>query len=117
MAVTDCTLDQHKAVWRAGAAATVVAASGGYPDAFEVGKEITGLDRVRSEAGCTVFHSGTKREGDTLVTDGGRVLSVSGVGETLPDALATAYAGLAHIHFDGMHFRRDIGGHALTALR
>jgi phosphoribosylamine--glycine ligase len=115
LAVTDCTLDQVQAVWKRQAAATVVAASGGYPETFETGKQIEGLGRALAEAGCMVFHSGTVRRRDEYLTDGGRVLSVTGLGDTLEAALTTAYAGLAHINFDGMHFRRDIGARALAA--
>ena len=113
LAVTDCTLDQVAPVWKRQAAAAVVAASGGYPEAFETGKRIDGLERARREEGCIVFHSGTKLQGDACVTDAGRVLSVTGLGDTLAHALAAAYAGMAHIDFDGMHFRRDIGARAL----
>jgi phosphoribosylamine--glycine ligase len=115
LAVTDCTLDQFRPVWKAQAAGAIVASSGGYPDAFEVGKRIEGLDRARGETGCIVFHSGTKLDGDTFVTDGGRVLSVTGLGDTLESALTTAYAGMAQIHFEGMYFRRDIGARAILA--
>lgn len=115
LAVTDCTLDQVRPVWTPQAAATVVAASGGYPGAFQAGKPISGLERVNEDTGCIVFHSGTKSQGDAILTDAGRVLSVTGLGDTLADALATAYAGLAHINFDGMQFRRDIGARALFA--
>lgn len=113
LAVTDCTLDQFQPVWKQQAAATIVAASGGYPGLFETGKRIKGLERLRDDSGCIVFHSGTKQDGDSLVTDGGRVLSVTGLGDSLEDALMTAYAGLAQIHFDGMFYRRDIGFSAL----
>jgi phosphoribosylamine---glycine ligase len=114
LAVTDCTLDRVEARWKRQAAATVVAASGGYPGEFETGKRIDGLDRAAREPGCLVFHAGTKRQANEIVTDGGRVLSVTGLGDTLEDALTTAYTGLTHIDFDGMHFRRDIGARALA---
>ena len=113
IAVTDCTLDQVEPLWKRQAAAAIVAVSSGYPDAFETGKRIDGLDRVHGEAGCIVFHSGTKRQGESFVTDAGRVLSVTGLGDNLEDALTAAYAGMARVHFDGMHFRRDIAARAL----
>ena len=113
MAVTDCTLDQARATWKRKAAATVVAVSGGYPGPFETGRPISGLDRVAADPNCLVFHSGTRRMGDATVTDAGRVLSVTGLGDSLQEALTSAYAGLAHITFDTMHFRRDIGARAL----
>ncbi len=114
LAVTDCTLDQVSIRWKSRAAATVVAVSGGYPEAFETGRQIDGVDRVNQEKECVVFHSGTKWLGDKLVTAGGRVLSVTGVGGTLADALTTSYAALANIHFEGMYFRRDIAARALA---
>ena len=112
LAVTDCNLDQAEARWRHGAAATVVAASGGYPGDFAKGKPITGIEQAEAE-GCVVFQAGTRRENGQTVTDGGRVLSVTGLGETLQSALTRAYAGLDCIHFEGMHYRRDIGARAL----
>lgn len=115
IAVSDCTLDQAVVRWKPQHAAAVFAVSGGYPDAFETGKPIDGLERTASESGCLLFHAGTRKQGDTLVTDGGRVLSVTGIGDTLEDALTRAYAGMANIHFDRMYFRRDIGARALAA--
>ncbi len=93
--------------WRTGACATVVAASPGYPGNYPKGLPISGLD-VQSDD-TIVFHAGTTRKGDQIVTSGGRVLSISGLGDTLEQALAKAYAGIERIHFDGMHYRRDIG--------
>ena len=114
MSVTDCSLDQQAGLkWRAGASAAVMAASGGYPGPYATGKAITGLNEAQNE-GCLVFHSGTRRdEGGQIVTDGGRVLSVTGLGDTLMDAVAQAYVGLSRIAFDGMTYRRDIAARAL----
>jgi len=117
VAVTECTLDQHSPVWKAQSAATVVATSAGYPGEYETGKRIEGLDRIQREPNCLVFHSGTRRAGSDLVTDGGRVLSVTGLGDSLADALAAAYAGIGSIQFEGMTFRRDIGARALHTSR
>jgi phosphoribosylamine--glycine ligase len=114
MAVADCTLDQVDVQWKQQFAATVVAASGGYPGEYETGKPITGLETAEGEAGCVVFHAGTRQQGDQTVTDGGRVLSVTGLGDTLRDALTKAYTGVSRIQFEGMHFRRDIGARALN---
>ncbi len=94
--------------WKNGSSATVVAASGGYPGNYEKGKVITGIEQV-GDLGTTVFHAGTKLHQQQLVTDGGRVLNVTGVGENLDQAIAHAYAGLECIHFQGMYYRRDIG--------
>jgi phosphoribosylamine--glycine ligase len=105
-------LDQVELTWRAGAAATVVAASEGYPGDYPKGREISGV----AEAEALVFHAGTRRTEDgRLLTDGGRVLAVTGLGDTLPAAIARAYAGIERIHFQGMHFRRDIGARALAS--
>lgn len=95
--------------WRAGAAATVVLAAGGYPGSYERGKLINGLDAASGVDGVVVFHAGTTRVGGDVATNGGRVLNVSALGETLPAALKRAYAAAERVHFDGAHFRRDIG--------
>jgi phosphoribosylamine---glycine ligase len=96
------------------AACGVVMASGGYPGAFEKGKSISGLDRLGED--ILVFHAGTERSGtgDQLVTSGGRVLTVVARGETVAEARARAYANVEMIHFEGAHFRHDIG---ITAAR
>lgn len=107
------TLDQAEVQWRTGAAATVVASSEGYPGSYPTGREIVGLAEAEALDRVVVFHAGTRQtETGQLVTDGGRVLAVTGWGDTLRQALDQAYAGLDRIHFQGMHFRRDIGGKA-----
>ncbi len=119
--VTDGTLEQPEVRWSQGAAVCVVAASEGYPDAFDPGKDvrgllgrsISGLERAEQAEGCLVFHAGTRRENGQVVTAGGRVLSITGLGDTLPDAAVRAYTGLSQIDFPGMHFRRDIAARAL----
>ena len=96
--------------WRGGSAVTVVAASGGYPGGFRKGIEIKGLEAAAALPETTVFHAGTTRDAaGRLVTDGGRVLSVTGTGATFAEARARAYAGIEKISFEGMHYRRDIG--------
>lgn len=93
--------------WQAGACATVVVASPGYPGSYPKGLPVTGLDDVKDSI---VFHAGTARDADgRVVTSGGRVLAVSGVGDDLSAALASAYDGISRIQFEGMHYRRDIG--------
>jgi phosphoribosylamine---glycine ligase len=123
--------------WKPGAACCVVAAAKGYPGAYEKGHVITGIESAEASGGC-VFHAGTRlgqgRQGgkgeptdvETLhvtslhptpytlhstpvVTDGGRVLGVTGVGENFEQAIALAYDAIAQIHFDGIYYRRDIG--------
>jgi len=94
-----------------GAAMAVVLAAHGYPVSVRKGDAITGLDRVPD--GARVFHAGTKRSGERIVTDGGRVLTVCAGGATLADAQRLAYAGADAIAFDGKQLRRDIGWRAL----
>ncbi|MCX4258680.1 MAG: phosphoribosylamine--glycine ligase [Muribaculaceae bacterium] len=88
------------------AAATVIAVSGGYPEAYEKGKTITGIDAVDESV---IFHAGTKTDGNSVVTSGGRVLAVTSLAATLTEALEKSYRSLSRISFDGMAFRRDIG--------
>jgi phosphoribosylamine---glycine ligase len=94
--------------WKQGVCATVVAASGGYPGTYEKGKAIAGIDRAEA-SGAIVFHAGTQFNQGQLVTDGGRVLNVTGVGKDFNAALDQAYAGIQQIHFEEMYYRRDIG--------
>lgn len=87
-------------------AVTVMAVSQGYPGSYPKGKEITGLEKVTES---TVFHAGTKKDGDRLVTSGGRVLAVSSLGDSIADALLKSYNSLKNIKFDGIGYRNDIG--------
>ncbi len=97
--------------WKAGASVCVVLTSGGYPGKFEVGKKISGLTAIKEYTGVEVFQAGTKLEGVSLVTAGGRVMGVTAAETTLELALASAYRAAEKIHFEGMHYRKDIGGH------
>lgn len=97
--------------WKAGAAACVVLTSGGYPGGYETGFAIHGLDEESERT--YVFHAGTKMENRQILTAGGRVLCVTGVGESIRDALAYAYRRIESIEFENMHYRRDIGHQAL----
>jgi len=94
--------------WKKGAAATVVAASGGYPGAYHKGQAITGIEAAEA-TGAVVFQAGTKATTSAVVTDGGRVLNVTGVGENFEQAIAQAYTAIEQIHFEQMYYRRDIG--------
>jgi phosphoribosylamine--glycine ligase len=87
----------------------VVMASGGYPGTFQVGKAITGLDDAAGLDGVEVYHAGTSLTGGTIVTSGGRVLTVVGRGNDFKAAVARAYAGVERIRFEGAHYRTDIG--------
>ena len=99
---------QPKLEWRKGTAACVIMASKGYPGKYTTGHRISGLKNSRSQ-GCYVFHAGTRRNGNELVTSGGRVLGVMGMDQNLKSALGKAYNLLKRIKFKGVTYRRDIG--------
>lgn len=98
------------------AATCVVMASKGYPFTYEKGKEITGLEKVKNLKDVIVFHAGTKKEKDRYYTSGGRVLGVTALGEDLPTSIKRAYEAVSLIHFEGAHFRKDIGKKAYKYL-
>ena len=99
----------------AAATATVVMAAPGYPESPRTGGVITGLDAAGAMPEVKVFHAGTRRgEGGEMLVAGGRVLSVTGFAQSMPDALTRAYAAIAEIHFEGAQFRSDIGASALA---
>src|SRR5256884_1991514 len=104
-------LDPSKLRWKPGASACVVLASGGYPGKFENGRRIDGLTAAEKISGVKILHAGTKLAGDGVVTNGGRVLGVTAAGTSLKAALASAYEAVSRIHFEGMHYRKDIGAH------
>ena len=90
-------------------------ASGGYPGNYAKGKPILGLAEAAKLPDIKVFHAGTAlKDGDQIVTNGGRVLGVTALGKDLKAAQAAAYAAVEKIHFDGAHFRRDIAAKALS---
>ena len=97
--------------WDPRAAVCIVLAAEGYPGAVERGRPIAGLDAVKN---ALVFHAGTRRHDGRLVTDGGRVLGVTALGDTIAAAVETTYGAAACIHWPGMHYRRDIGHRALA---
>lgn len=109
--VTAGKLNPSKLKWKPGAGACVVLASGGYPGKFESGKLIEGLTAAEQITGVKVLHAGTKRLGESIFTNGGRALGVTAAGPSLDVALASAYEAASRIHFDGMHYRKDIGAH------
>lgn len=108
-AVIEERLEEQPIEWYDGAAACVVMASGGYPASYPKGLEITGLDENGQVADAVVYHAGTKLENGKFYTNGGRVLGVTAKGATLEEALKKAYAAVDKIHFDGAHYRHDIG--------
>ncbi len=109
-ACVDGTLDQLDVKFKDAASCCLVLASGGYPVAYEKGKEITGLDQVKD---AVVFHAGTKKQDGKFLTNGGRVLGVTAVAPTLREAVVKAYAAAGPVNFEKMHFRTDIGYHIL----
>lgn len=115
-AINNETLSDLDIEWDDRACTCVIMASGGYPKSYPKGIEINGLTDGQLD-GVIVYHAGTKRDGDKLVTSGGRVLGVTALGETIEDALAKSYAGVEKIKFDGAHYRKDIGQKALNALK
>ena len=115
-AINNETLSDLDIEWDDRACTCVIMASGGYPKSYPKGIEINGLTDGQLD-GVTVYHAGTKRYGDKLVTSGGRVLGVTALGESIEDALAKSYAGVEKIKFDGAHYRKDIGQKALNALK
>lgn len=94
--------------WKPGAAACVVIAAEGYPGTYPKGMEIFGLSEA-AETGVQVFHAATRRQGESILAEGGRVLGVTGLGDTFEAAIASAYAGIDKICFEKMYYRRDIG--------
>ena len=99
--LTDCSLEIDPRY-----AVTVMMVSGGYPGSYEKGKEISGIENVTDSI---LFHAGTKKDGEKLLTNGGRVIAVTSYGETKDEALARSFGSIKKINFDGMYFRRDIG--------
>jgi phosphoribosylamine--glycine ligase len=108
----DFTLD-----WRPGYACDVVMVSGGYPGSYKKGLPISGLDAAAESDDVFVFHAGTRRAGDVVVTDGGRVLNVVALGDTLGEAVEKSYRKVESIAFEGAHVRRDIGHKGLARVK
>jgi len=107
-ATIDGRLQKMQIEWDKRSAVTVVLASGGYPEKYETGKVISGLDEVAGMENVELFHAGTRKANGKTVTAGGRVLAITALGETGMEARARAYDAAARIHFDGCHYRRDI---------
>ncbi|MDE3194998.1 MAG: phosphoribosylamine--glycine ligase [Acidobacteriota bacterium] len=111
LAAAKGSLGAERLAWSAEPATCVVLASAGYPGAYETGRKITGIDQLE---GAIAFQAGTKRQGRDLVTSGGRVLGVTARGASLKESIDRAYTAVSHIHFDGMHYRKDIGRRGLA---
>jgi phosphoribosylamine---glycine ligase len=112
-ACIDGRLAELDTEWDDRAAACVVLAAAGYPGHYEKGETIHGLHALRGWSNGVVFHAGTARCDDAIVTNGGRVLGVTALGATIRDAVTEAYRAVAHIHWEGMHYRHDIGSRAM----
>lgn len=108
-ACIDGTLDKFNVEWYDNAACCVVLASGGYPESYTKGYEITGLDDVKKRSDIVVFHAGTALKDGKYVTNGGRVLGITGIGKDLDDAIKIAYEGVDIVSFENVHYRKDIG--------
>lgn len=113
-AVVEGRLRGQTIEWNSDASVCVVMASRGYPGPYEKGYAITGLREAAAEPGVIVFHAGTSRKNDQVLTAGGRVLGVTAHGPAIQDAIAGAYRAVKKIHWEGAHFRTDIGARALA---
>ena len=114
LACADGCLSESDVIVKDEMAATVIVASGGYPGSYAKGKPIAGLDDAAQVPGAIVFHCGTKAQDGHILTAGGRVLSVTGLGKDLRTAVDTAYAAVAKISFDGAFHRADIAHRAFN---
>lgn len=108
-AVVNNRLSEQDIEWSDNRAVTIVLASEGYPGSYPKGREITGLDAADNADDLVIFHAGTKFDGDKVVTSGGRVLGASAIGKTHEEAREKAYKLAEKIHFEGAHYRKDIG--------
>jgi phosphoribosylamine--glycine ligase len=116
MGCIDGTLKGMETDWDPQAAVCVVMSSKGYPEAYEKGRVIDGLDEVASVDGAYIFHAGTELQGEKIVTSGGRVLGVTALGNGIAQAIEKAYHVVEKIKWEGLHYRRDIGKKALDRL-
>ncbi len=113
LGVTDAHLDEVEVRWKPQSGVCVVLASGGYPNAYPTGLPIEGLEQVAHLSDVVAFHAGTKfDDAGNIVTNGGRVLGVTALGDDFAQARARAYAAVKNISFDHMHYRTDIGHRA-----
>lgn len=113
LACINGTLAEQEVKWKESACTCVVMASGGYPEHYEKGKEIFGLEQAAKEKNAVVFHAGTKLENGKVLTNGGRVLGVTALGKNIKESIANAYNAVGKISFEKMHYRKDIGHRAL----
>lgn len=116
LACVNGTLDKLDIKWKNEAAVCVVMAAGGYPQSYHKGDVISGLDTA-AEQGAIVFHAGTAQDGDNIVTNGGRVLGVTALGNDIRQAVDHAYQAVKSIRFDNVHYRNDIAYRAIARLK
>jgi len=112
-------LAQQEVQWSSESAATIVMAAAGYPGSYKKGAPIRGLEQAGAIDGVTVYHAGTKLDGEGHVTNGGRVLAVTGLGPTLTEAVSKAYQAVGKISFEsaeGAHYRKDIAAKASVGV-
>lgn len=111
MSVAEGTLSTHRMKQHDACAVCVVIASNGYPDIYNTGHIISGLDSINQDEGTIIFHAGTKKDGSKIATNGGRVLGVTAIGPAndLQQTIVNAYSAVARIRFDGAYYRTDIG--------
>ena len=105
-AVANQSLDQIELEIDSRTATTIMVVSGGYPEDFEKGKVISGMDTVKDSL---IFHAGTKSENGEVLSNGGRVLAVTSYGDNFQEAIKKSYQNIDKLHFDKMYFRKDIG--------
>ena len=117
LALTDGKLSELDVKWKPEASVCVVLAAKGYPGTYPKGDVIEGLDEVKKMGNVTVFHAGTTFKNSSVVTNGGRVLGVTALGEDIRGARDKAYEAINNIHFNGMHYRKDIAYRALKSGR
>ena len=109
LACTNGTLNNINIEWYDNAAVCVILASGGYPVSYTKGYEITGLEKISEKKNMIVFHAGTEKKEGKIVTSGGRVLGITGIGNNIDEAIKTAYKGVEIVNFNQKHIRTDIG--------
>jgi len=114
--ILEGNIDNVKPEWSEDYALGVVMASGGYPEKYEKGKVITGIEEAEKDPDVVVFHAGTDIKDGKLVTAGGRVLTVTATGKTLKEAKEKAYKAVEKIHFENAHYRKDIGDKGIALL-
>lgn len=117
LALMDGRLDEVELAWEKRSAVCVVLASGGYPGSYEKGKRISGVQEAEEIEDVILFHSGTELTPEGLTTSGGRVIGVTGIGDTLRQAIGKTYSAVEKIHFENAYYRRDIGEKGLRKLR